>query len=363
MKIGVLIPQSKSYATIGKDFILGLKLHESDHSFVIEGIGIGNDAGMTLDKMEKLSFQEDVDIIVGLVGDYHLASLYEKANALELPCLFARLGAFPDLNVTGNKYAMTISYGICESLSSVGKWFTKEGYSNIATSSNFNDIGYGFVEALEKSIYAEGGTFAGHFTTPLNPRPNEKELLEEFYKTVESDAVCQLYNGFFAEEHVGYLESFSEKVETPMVFTPFALNDTQLVRVSKVASDINMVASWLPVALTGVVSEFDANYFAKNEKYPSVTAVLGYECGQAIDEILSNRSKLLAGETIEMSGPRGNGTWTEELKFENDFHIWKAESSDDKVVMKKRTSLAEEKDTAAPFEGQENGWHNAYLCY
>lgn len=365
MKIGVLIPQSKSYVTIGKEFINGLKLANTSEAstFIIEGIGIGGDPQVTLDKMEKLSFQEDVDVIVGLVGDYDLRMLYEKANGLQIPSVFVRMGAFPHIEYPENQYAFSISYGICDSMTFLGKWLVNEGYASIAISGSYNDVGYGFVSSLEKSLYAAGGEFVGHYTPPINPRPDEAELMQSFYTALEYDAMVQLYNGVYAKENVEYLETFGFKVEKPMVFTPFGLDRELLTRAAAVANDIRVIASWLPESMTGEPSAFGREYQEKYGMAASVPSMLGYEAMLAIETAVPNRMKVLAGEEVQLNGPRGNASWTDALILDIEFNVWKAEESEGKVMMKKQTSSDEAVENIRPFEGQESGWHNAYLCY
>jgi len=363
-KIGVLVPQSKSYPSLGKDFINGIRLMSlNDASIIVEGIGHGDDSKGISERIDKLVLQEDVSAIVGLFGDHNLPQIYEKVNSLEVPTIIARMGAYPDIDVENNKYAFTLSYGLCDSLNFIGEWLVNNGFKQIGVSGSFNEAGYGFLSSLEKSLTEAGGSFTGHYTPPLNPRENEAEFLREFYKEVKSDAVCQLYNGIFAKENIDYLETCEGGVDVPLVFMPFALNGEQLDRISKVASDVYAFGTWLPTGLTKEPKNFDNTYFQKYEAYPSTTAMLGYEAAKALETILPKRKELLSGKEIVVESGPLKGGWDQNLKFTIPFKVWKMQQGVGSVKMTEHYTSGKEKNYNESFTGQEQGWHNAYLCY
>lgn len=358
-KIGVLVPQSKSYPGIGRDFTNGIKsMTSSETNILVEGIGIGDNVQVVCDKIDKLVLQEDVDGIVALVGDNGLITAYEKVNELQVPTVFARMGAYPDIQLDGNRFAYTLSYGLCDSLRFLGEWLPRNGFEKVGVSGSFNDAGYGFLQTLEGSLYENGGGFTGHFTPPLNPRDNEAEFLAEFYSSLESDAVCQLYNGVFAEENIQYLESINGALKQPLFFMPFALNHEQLMRLSTITKNVYMVATWLPVPMTGNPTAFDVRYYEKHQDYPTVSALLGYKGMEAMECIMStaNIQNIASSDVFE-------GHWNTDLRFNTPFKIWKLQQSEDTVLMVEHASSDTTKRYNDPFEGQEKGWHNAYLCY
>lgn len=363
-KIGVLLPQSKTYQTIGREFMNGLRLLPGeDYSFIVEGIGLGNNSQVICDRIDKLSLQENVSAVIGFVGDHDLKVLHEKVNNLQLPTLFVRLGAFPDIKTENNRYAINLSYGLCDAISLLGDWFVNNGYGKVAVTGSFNDIGYGFTEALEKPLYEAGGQFAGHHIPPLHPRENEAQLAEEFYTSTEFDIACQFYNGAFAEENIEYLTSFQDKIKEALMFGPFALNKDQLQRIGDLVNEIFMFASWIPVELRGEASEFDQDYYKKYGDYPTVNALLGFESGLLLDLTLNQPVDIQEGETISIETPRGTCVLNEDLKIQTPQRIWKAEKNNGSMIMKEIKTSGTDKNITVPFEGQENGWHNAYLCY
>jgi len=361
-KIGVLIPQSKTYPTMGKEFLNGLRLNSNeDYSFIVEGIGMGNDVEAICDRIDKLSLQEDVSALIGFVGDHELKLLYNKANSLEVPSIFVRLGAFPNLKMDDNHFAFSLSYGLCESLSAMGRWLVNDGKNQIAVSGSFNDSGYGLSFALEQTIYGVGGEFAGHYVPPINPRENEAEIAASFYEEVSYDAVIQMYNGDFAEENIEYLEQLTQTISEPMVFSAFAINHDQLQRVKTKIENLLVGAPWIPFELRKSATDFDNDYFDKHGKYPTIHSLLGIEAYKALDELIPKREELLRnGAKHETQA--GQVFVNTDLIIPMNQKVWKAELDKNEWILKEQSVLTEQ-NILEPFEGQQSGWHNAYLCY
>jgi hypothetical protein len=72
IKIGVLLPQSKQYNTLDRDFIRGIRLNNLNAKLHIENIGIGADAQIIIEKIQKLSLQEDINLFVGFFGHHNI---------------------------------------------------------------------------------------------------------------------------------------------------------------------------------------------------------------------------------------------------------------------------------------------------
>jgi len=362
-KVGVLLPQSQTYKSIGRDFVRGFQLSDDqEFEIVIEGIGIGNDAELTSNLIDKLVLQKQVDIIIGLVGDFDLSVLYEKVNGLEVPAVFARFGAFPNIKTKGNKYAFTLSYGLSEGLYQAGQWCVEQGWNKVATSGSFNDIGYGFVRSLEMGLYNAGGQFVGHRSTPLKPKGDEAEIAQKFYDELECDVICELYNGEYAEENITYMNALNGQVEKPLIYTPFGATAEQLQQLGDKVSTLLMLGPWLSAEYTGEETPFDKTYFDKHDRLPSISDWLGYQTYLVVQDLLKHRKELLAGEEFSL-------TDNNEVRCDSDLivhfpmKIWKAEKKNDKWLMKPTTTFGSDNIIPEPFEGQVNGWHNAYLCY
>ncbi|GAB5416282.1 MAG: hypothetical protein Crog4KO_11340 [Crocinitomicaceae bacterium] len=362
-KVGVLIPQSKAYPVLGKEFLNGLRLEENDdYTIIVEGIGMGNDTEAICDRLDKLVLQEEISALIGFVGDNNLKLLYEKVNSLEVPTIFVRLGAFPNIEMENNEYCFSLSLDICDGLFNLGSHVVEKGGKEIAVSGSFNDVGYGLVEVLERSIYKAGGQFAGHYIPPNVPRDNEAEMASSFYDEVKFDASIQLYNGVFAEENIQYIEKLEKNIPEPMYFTPFGFDKSQMQRLKKKVENLFMVAPWVPMELRQDPTPLDNVYFAKFDKYPTFHAMLGYEAGQLLKEVLPARKGILENGA-SYNGQSGETKIGSDLIVRLNQKIWEASEVNGSWTLKENESLTKKENTPVLFEGQQSGWHNAYLCY
>lgn len=334
---------------------LKLALDGFDHSIYLEGIGFGNQVDDVLSKIDKLHYQEDVDIIIGYLGDYKLERIFEKLNSLEIKSVIARLGAYPDLKYPNNQFVHSISYNLCESVQDAVKWGIKNGDKKVAVSGSFYEAGYGFMSALQETLYSEGGEFAEHYFPPHEVRENEKEIAKEFYESSQADVVFQFFNGVYAEENIDSLEA-AGKIENKLVFIPPALNDKILERLSRISSDVKVVATWLPASLTGEESKFDQLYASSYNETPDASSMLGYEAGLGALE-LNNHG------VDSLIVPREKPTWNDDLRFVPQNYVWKLSNETDKPRLVRMESLSHDQVQVKDFNGQEAGWYNAYLCY
>lgn len=357
--IGVLLPQSKAYPRIGKQFIDGLRQRfgEEEFKLSIEDVGFGADVNAVISSLDRLVLQNDVDVIVGFFGNLELDVVYDKINALEVPAVMVDFGVHQRVQSEGNKYMFSVSLDLSRSVEVFGKWASEKGLKQVGVSGSFNDIGYGLVAAAQKSIYEHGGEFSGHYTPDLNPRENEADHLKGFYENQNSDVVLNLYNGVYAKENIDYLEASKSESLPPLVFTPFGLDKKGVERIRKVTNEVFVVGSWFPESIiTGKEAEL------VNE---SPFATLGWEVGSTVLEALPMREEILKeGSTKKINSSRSINGWRKDLSLDVNQFLWKVdnESSEAKVTEVSRF----DNGYLDGFEGGEravSGWHNIYLCY
>src|SRR5215831_3737219 len=91
-RIGLLLPRSTDYPSMGIDMLDGLRcqLASNDHSnteFIIENIGYGTDTALNYSKAEKLLLQDNVDALVVYAGAPIAEPLYGLADAVRKPII------------------------------------------------------------------------------------------------------------------------------------------------------------------------------------------------------------------------------------------------------------------------------------
>lgn len=360
--IGVLLPQSKAYPKIAKDFVRGLRLAVKDSvELKIEGIGYSNDPKIIINSIQKLVNQDDVALLTGLLGHFGIEEICNYVEEIEETLIYADIGATMPPNLNNRKGIICNSLGLVDSIHKLGKHLVSKGNTSIGVSTCYNDAGYDFIKSLENSIYDLGGQFSGHFITPLHPRENEAELMSNFTKEANHNAIFCSHNGIFAKEHATFLNENKIHKNTPIYGTQFSFSDDIIDQYADEFDGIKIISSWLPSLNNEENHKFVQDYSTKHDNIPSVFSLLGYENGLIINhQLQQNKEKDSA-----LIGPRGSlSTKNKNNRITSPSYLW--EIKHDKKgnyqflkEIKESSKLEENVSNSSSI----NGWYNAYLCH
>jgi len=370
-KIGVLLPYSKAYPKMGKDFMNGLNLifsRREDIQLNVEGIGIGNDPKGIINSCQKLINQESVDIITGLLGHWGISEICDFVEGMDETMIYSDLGATIPLSLKNRKGIYCNSLELSKSIAELGGYFVKNGIKDIATSTCYYEAGYDFIEAMERGIHLSTDTeFAGHFITPLHPRENEADLMAKFVEDTNPDVIFGFHNSIYAQEHASYLKKNSVHKSIPMYTTPFSVEENIWTEHGDLLDGIQCVSSWFPELETPQNSTFIELYKKEFGKPPSIFALLGYENGLLIDRFFVN-SNSKTTKLTDLKGPRGKLTINHETnrtEFPN--YLWMLKSNGESYRRERREMLESNEITKNMFVdksyNKSDGWQNAYLCH
>lgn len=367
-KVGVLLPQSNAYPTIGKDFLNGLRLGLGSNSpkIVVESIGQGSDTKQMSMAAQKLVFQENVCLTTGLVGDYGFSALTDFYTKNDEVLLVATMGAQLPLELPEGVFQN--SFGLATSLQALGSYLSKDTHLKIATSTCYFDAGFGFLSAFEKGINsAQNMEIVGHFITPHTPREDEAELMTSFFNDTAANTVVAFHNGVFAKEHATYLQKNGQYKDKTFYCLPYSCEDSIVKEFPEVAEKFNVVSSWYPELTNTANQTFVNSYVDLHKKSPSIFALLGYENGLAIAAALSQDKPLSeALKGLETDGPRGTINFQKDINSTSfNPHIWTVKLAGEEVKRNLISTIhTEHFQEENPVPNQPiNGWFNAYLCH
>lgn len=374
IKIGVLLPQSKQYNTLDRDFIRGIRLNNLNAKLYIENIGIGADEKAIIEKIQKLSLQEEINLFIGFFGHHNMQQVYEYASDNGIILIASDMGATIPVGKAKYEGVFINSFSMIESAHFLGKYFSENNYKNISSATSFYDAGYSFLEAIESS-FTNDTNFTGHYITPLEPRENEAEIMEDTINASKAEAVFGFFSGLYAKENSLVLSKNKITEKYPFFMTPFSVDNEFIEIFMSNPHDIHIVSSWVQNE-TPECRVFTTNYQASYNEISSVFSLLGYETGllfkTLLEEvknktILSYKSEL---KNLSIKGPRGTIQFDKETNRSFfDHHIYKTNLTADGTIIPKiiKTfnnngnfikSVIKKQKTANP-----NGWHNAYLCH
>ncbi|NQZ70708.1 MAG: ABC transporter substrate-binding protein, partial [Lentisphaeria bacterium] len=183
LKIGVLTLQSTAMPRMSKNYLNGLRLALANTSidvkYVIEGVGVGTEIDLAVEKVEKLVIQEEVDIIVGMAGHRAIPRIRLTANNLWLPMIMADFGANIPIGQPKSEGFYTLSLDRWHSSYVLGKYLTEKESGQVGVATSYYDCGYGMIEGLERGLYKSEGGFLGHYVVPHQPREDEIDFFKE----------------------------------------------------------------------------------------------------------------------------------------------------------------------------------------
>lgn len=372
IKIGVLIPKSKQYPSLDKDFIRGLKLNNLNVKFFIESVGIGSDEKLIIDKIQRLNFQEEVSIIIGFLGHHNMSEVYKYASNNDILLLTADLGATTPYQTSAIKGVYINSLAINESCYHLGQYFTNKEYQ-IATSTSFYDSGYGLLFALEYA-FKEQNHFTAHYITPFMPRENEASYMDQIINFQQPNAVFAFYSGLYAEENADFLKENKLTQKYPFYVTPFFINDKILDEYKNNPHELYVVSSWMQNDTD--TTDFTSRYNDTYDENPTLFSILGYENGLILKNILLNAVNLKTSSLIEemykldIEGPRGNIKFDKETNrtiFNHYIYQLNLDSANNTSFKKIETLINNGEFVKAfaslPKPDHIGGWDNAYLCH
>jgi ABC-type branched-subunit amino acid transport system substrate-binding protein len=367
-KIGVLLPQSNAYPTMGKDFLNGLRLGLGNNTpqIVVESIGLGSDIKQMSIACQKLVFQENVAITTGLVGEYGFSALTDFYTKNDEVLFVATLGSQLPQHLPNGVFQN--SFGLATSLKDLGAYLAKENQTKIATSSCYFDAGFGFLDAIQNGIKKHPEVeIIGHFITPLTPREDEANLMASFYEQTQAKTVIGFHNGIFAKEHASFLKENGHYKDKNFYCLPFSCEDVVALEFPEVMETFKPVSSWYPELENNANQTFVKSYIELHKKSPSIFALLGYENGLAIKAALSQDNELSdALKDLSIEGPRGTIDFQKGTNCTSFHpHIWNIQLDGDKVKRNLVTTIDNEYILEEQITQNQpiNGWFNAYLCH
>ena len=363
--IGVLVPKSKQFITIDSDFLSGIKLAFPDLKLHIETIGIGADSDLIIEKIQKLHFQENINIIVGLLGHWNINEILEYTSQHQILFIVNEIGATLPINIDKYDSVFINSYQLCESVYFLNRYFKENKISKIATSTSYYDCGYGILSAIEQGSIENNISIEGHYITPFVPRENEAELMNQTIHNIEPEAVIAFHSGLYAEEHATFLTEAKLLNNYKYFITPFTLNE----KILKLDKNINIIGSWLPTS----DCSFNQAYNKKYKKNASPISLLGFETGLIISNIVKENNdeiEVVKLNFFSIEGPRGkiNFTSKKNRRFNYNYYIYQTENSNSSYqLFEKKHMLSNDGSFIKLINNnskeQIGGWQNAYLCH
>jgi len=290
--IGLLLPRSDMFPTLGLDLMNGLKLalkssraEGVESNFLIEGIGNAVDAGL-LKTAEKFILQEDVTITIAFCGFNQLTELVSIFNNYKKPLICIDLGGFVLNKEQTSPYVLYHTLNIWQSAYAAGKYAAKEYGKKGSVIASMYDGGYHISAAFVEGFVNAGGTIASYYVSPMEYKSESFESMVTGLREAEPEVVFALFSYKEGQKVFDILAKSDLNGSIQILATPLMMdesNNTEDLQIKNVTS----IATWAFDDEYEAMQDFVSNYTKVYEDTPNCIGILGFEVGLTISNCIT----------------------------------------------------------------------------
>ncbi|CAN1575100.1 Leucine-binding protein domain containing protein [Flavobacteriaceae bacterium] len=315
--IGILLPRSTYYETIGYDLYEGLRsslknLGRTDIKIVSENIGFGADKQQCYRSAERLLLEENADLVIAYIGHRTaqlLRPLFLAANKM-LIVLDAGANLPHEWSACPNIFYHSLH-------NALGAWHIAKdavanGYKNAGMVTGYYDGGYLHTYSVSKSFEMAGGTICFNHATGYKDLDFTMEPLKLHLEQYPDSALLSLFSGDFVQWYFEGIKKLFENKNIPIYLPPFAFEETMLSQAVYPSNNIKGIAAWSK----NINSEANLNFIetiTETGRTPNLFSLLSWESATIALKVLElaeihkkNTSKIATDlQLFEFESPRG----------------------------------------------------------
>lgn len=378
--IGILLPGSTLYPSIGIDFLQGIRSCFNFHRLTpvdlhVSPIGYGLKEEDIYKECEFFLLTNNADIVVAYAGDYlanRLSPLFAAAGKL---LIITNAGANYPLSST--VFSNTLFHSLNDCLCSflTGKLCGKEPGDNSAVmATSFYDGGYQHAHALSNAFILSAGEIKYNFVSHFKKEEFNTEGLAEFLTNNPGikkilAAFCGDMARCFYEKLAPLQQEFNLQLYgSPMMFdcTPGDFSETK-----PFVKQIKGYSGWVPEVDNIANREFKTFYQKENGKEANLFSLQGWEIALLLKGYLQQRENAAStGEAIAQlinkpfMSPRGMIKINDKQLVLGPAYLVNATNNLEITVEDTLTDLSaalEEMMLQIP-DSAFSSWRNTYLC-
>lgn len=379
--IGILLPGSTLYPSIGMDLLQGikscLKFHDfSEADYQVNMVSYGLKDDEIYAAAEKMLVLNNADVVVAFIGDYHAAKLSPLFAAAGKLLIISNAGAsYPEAFVNPVTHTIFHSLNDCLCCYLTGKYAAGQpgGHGSIMATSFF-DGGYRHIHAITNGFMLSGGEIKHNFVSHYKKEEFNTDTLNAFIKDNPGiQKILAVYSGDMARLFFIKMLEVQEAYSLQLYASPMMFDSTpgDFAEARPVAPDMCGYTNWLPELDNEANRTFLQYYKTELSKEANLFSMQGWENGLIIVQYLQQRKDAANTEVaIEMlkarkiNSPRGTISLNEQRHTLGPAHLVKAGGN---LQIRVEESIA---DTSAAWEEmlaqipneEFSAWRNTYLC-
>lgn len=341
VKIGLSLPLSGVYASLGEDMNQGFELYLEENDGQLGGRDIEvvkADEGETpqtgVPATSKLVTQNDVSAVVGIVNSATALGLKDTFVQAEVPLIIANAGA-DELTDDASPYIWRTSFTNGQVGAALGAAVAEElGDEEVFLMASDYAAGHESVDGFRESFTEAGGSIAGERFTPFGTTSDWQPFLSRV-RSSGAGAVYVFYAGAEAVNFVKQYDSFGIGDKAQLYGAGFLTEGGVLDAQGAAAVGVRTSLHYSHLLESERNAEFVEAYQAAYDEVPTVYAVQAYDAAAALDAALENaESTDGAGvaEALENVGdidsPRGTWSFDENHNPDQPYYLREVQETD-----------------------------------
>lgn len=378
--IGILLPGSTLYPSIGIDLLLGLRSCFNFHQFTdvdiqVSTIGFGLKEDEIYNEAEKFLLINNADAVVVFAEDYHankLSPLFAAAGKL---LMISNAGANYPIPSTKINHTIFHSLNDCLCAFLTGKYCaSKEGGYEAIMATSFFDGGYRHSHAMNNAFVLSGGEIRHNFVSHYKKEEFNTDALAAYIKeNTGTRKLMTVFSGDMARFFYKKMEPVQKEFNLQWYGSPMMFDCTagDFEEPKPYIQSISGYTSWVPVLDNESNREFKNFYLEQHGKDPNLFSMQGWENGMLLMEYFKQRKDATNTESAidqliqkKITSPRGTVFMNDDRLILGPAHLVHATNNLEVTVEESITdvSIALGEMIAQIPETEFSAWRNTYLC-
>lgn len=305
--IGILLPRSTEYPTMGIDLLDGFRLSLkqlgiTDYELHTENTGFGEDTNLTYSRAEKLAIDHDIDLLVCYATSLNAEALYPFADSYGKPVLFLDAGMeIFELPPHPLCYHLTLQGLMACRLAGLD---AAEGQRKVISASSFLDGGYRSSWVFYNAINEKGGTTCGHFVSHFKAEEFSVAQLDQQVKDTQPGAITAAFSSYLFGLFMNHLGKECDMTTFPPLYCSPFMGDEQLhAAVPFPGGTFHIYVPWATTLTNPANVQFVETIRTAKKKTANLFHLLGWEAALAAQQLIGKGLESLGGWSFE--SPRG----------------------------------------------------------
>lgn len=289
LKVGLVIPQSGVYSTLGTDMKRGWDLYLKQRGGKLGGREVNvvtADEGETPDSgvaaVQRVLQAGQVDVVVGIVSSAVALGSVDMITEAGKLLVGANAGAGQLTGPDADPLVWRSSFANAQVSYSMGEYLAKQDVGSVYLIAADYAAGEQALAGFRESFEAAGGTIAGEAFTPFPDTQDFAPFLSGIRSSGAGATFC-FYAGGAAVSFVQQYSSFGLKNSIPLFGSGFLTDDTILPSLGAAAEGVQTSLHYTTQLENPANKKFLQDYRAAYDAEPTVYSVQCYDAAMVLD--------------------------------------------------------------------------------